>query len=103
MLNKFFIICSLTVGAIAGIQAYTTVPAANYEQATQAYACDKCGLCDKCGQRDLTPGILVCNQREDRCLNEEGDNTESASSHLFADFCDHQQEDDNLLACKDCQ
>lgn len=79
MLNKFLIICSLTISSFAALQA-------NNEE-----------------QKDLTPGAMVCNGSENRCTKEEGHKEETSSSPRFAVFCEDHQDEENLLACKDCQ
>ncbi len=62
------------------------------EKEEQVFACD---------EKDLTPGVLVCNSTEDQCTKD-GDKEETASSLLFAIFCEDGQDEKNLLACKEC-
>ena len=97
MLNKFLIICSLTIGSLAGLHAEEELPPVQESN----LACAKCEHEE--GQKDLTPGALVCNASEDRCVKEEGDKEETSSSSLFAVFCEDHEDEENLLACKDCQ
>lgn len=54
-----------------------------------------------CEEKDLTPGALVCDHSEAECTKD-GDKEETASSNLFSVFCDEKDEQ-NLLACKECQ
>jgi hypothetical protein len=59
---------------------------------------------EKCeeSEKNLTAGVLVCNSKEDKCVNEE-DQKESSSSALFSVFCGDDEEIVHLFACKDCQ
>lgn len=52
-------------------------------------------------EKDLTPGVLMCNSDESQCLKEEGQE-ESISSILFSVFCEDDQDEQKVLACKDC-
>lgn len=70
------------------------------EQSTLA-ECAKCG--HKKNRKNLTPGVLVCNGKEDKCIKEEDNDKEAPTADLFAVFCDDEQDELNLLACKDCQ
>lgn len=91
MLNKFFILMTLTL--CTGLQASTEV-------SSQLEASCKCKKNRK--PKNLKPGVLVCNSSEERCLKE-GDTEESNSSILFAVFSEDQQDEKNLLACKNCE
>lgn len=51
--------------------------------------------------KDLTPGVLVCNGKEDKCSKDE-DQEESPSSILFSVFGESQEDEMNLLICKKC-
>jgi hypothetical protein len=53
-------------------------------------------------EKDLTPGALVCNGSEYHCTKD-GNKEESVSSKLFSVFNDDKQDEENLLACKDCR
>lgn len=55
-----------------------------------------------CEKKDLTPGALVCNEKEDKCTKD-GEKKESPSSLLFAAFCNDHQDEQNLLACRNCR
>lgn len=77
MLKKTLIITMLTICGIINIQA-------NEEN-----------------EKDLTPGVLVCNSDESQCSKEEGQE-ESISSILFSVFCEDDQDEQKVLACKDC-
>jgi hypothetical protein len=59
-------------------------------------------VADEESEKDLTPGALVCNGKEDKC-SKEGDQEESRSSGLFSVFRDDHKDEENLLACKDCR
>ena len=52
-------------------------------------------------EKDLTPGVLVCNYRESECLK--GETGEQSSSILFSLFCDGHEDESRLFACKDCR
>lgn len=53
-------------------------------------------------EKDLSPGVLVCNGKEDKCTKER-EQEESASSILFSAFCKDKEDEIKLLACKDCR
>lgn len=52
-------------------------------------------------QQNLTPGILVCNDEESKCLKFEKSKV-SFSSILFSIFQKNSEDEVNLLACKNC-
>lgn len=103
MLNKILFICSITFSCFAGLQADATPAQRIRLNPNHSFQACNCGDEDKEGQKDLTPGALVCNESEDRCVNQNGDNEETSSSALFSVFCEDHQEDEKLLSCKDCQ
>lgn len=76
-------------------------PAATETEQTPVAACAKCGHKKK--QKDLNAGVLVCNGKEDKCIKTDNKDNNAPASTLFADFCDDAQDEQNLLACKDCQ
>jgi hypothetical protein len=53
-------------------------------------------------EKDLTPGVLVCNEEESKCFTND-EQEESPSSALFSLFCEDDEEEIQLLACKDCR
>lgn len=53
-------------------------------------------------ETDLTPGVLVCNEEESKCLTSD-EQEESPSDILFSVFCEEDEEEIQLLACKDCR
>lgn len=77
MLKKTLIITMLTLCGIINIQATEE------------------------NEKDLTPGVLVCNSDETECLKEEGQE-ESTASILFSVFSEDDQDELKVLACKNC-
>ncbi len=101
MLNKTLLLAALTVSCFAGLHAdELRIPKRILLNSPNSLM-----VCEEVKQdveKDLTPGALVCNETEDRCINEERNNEETSSSALFAIFCDDQEEEVKL-SCKDCQ
>jgi hypothetical protein len=92
MLKNILVICTLAVCGIIGLQAIepnipSSIPIDQNNERTE---------------KDLTPGALVCNGKEDKCVKDEN-RRETPSSLLFSVFCQDHQDEENLLACKDCQ
>lgn len=108
MLNKILIICSLTFTTFAGLQANEEISpqvGSAIENKRPARTCNKCPKKGKKNgkKKDLSPGALVCNGSEDRCVKEKDNEETTTSSSLFTVFSDDQQDEENLIACKDCQ
>ena len=53
-------------------------------------------------EKDLTPGVLICNGKEDKCFKDGNDEEETPSSILFSVFSDDKEDEANLIACKNC-
>src|SRR4051794_40330072 len=101
MLKKILVTCALAVCGFIGLQATeqdippSTPIEQNHEENQEIVANEE-------SEKDLTPGALVCNGKEDKCLKD-GDQEETPSSILFSVFCEDHEDEENLLACKDCQ
>lgn len=129
MLKKTFAICALTVCTFMGLQAIDQekpsilIPIensdnqnqqedlSNTEKKSKILSCkkendknqsEKIACKEKEKNKVLTPGALVCNGSEDKCIKE-GDQEESPSSSLFSVFCGDHEDEEKLLACKNCQ
>ncbi len=99
MLKKILVGCSLAICAVSGLQAMEQdiSPSTPLEQ----NSIEKQILANEESDKDLSPGALVCNGKEDKCTKE-GDQEETSSSILFSVFCEDHEDEENLLACKDC-
>ena len=97
MLNKILITALLSLNGFAALHAGHRIQV----NSNQAFCCGDYSK-DKEKRKDLTPGALVCNGAEDRCVNREG-NKESDSSILFSVFCEDSEDEQQLLSCKGCQ
>lgn len=92
MLKKTLMTYILAICAIAGLQAMSPSNPIDLEAG-----------------KDLTPGALICNSKEDKCKKDEDQKTEveqkkeSPSSNLFSVFGSDHQDEMNLLTCKDCR
>lgn len=112
MFKKSLAIFTLAICGLMTLQAMETIPSNQLEMQQhqdKLAGCQKCKRHKKgkrltvaCEDKDLTPGVLVCNSSEGECLKEINQ-AESASSILFAVFCEDRQDEMNLLACKDCR
>lgn len=97
MLKKTFMIYTLAIFAVVGVNA-TIEQQINEEILKQTE--EESQKVE--GEKDLAPGLLVCNGKEDKCLKND-DQQESSSSILFSVFNEDDQDEMNLLACKDCR
>lgn len=101
MLKKILVICTLAMCGIIGLQATEQdIPPSNPIEQNKKE--NQQIIANEETDKDLTPGTLVCNGKEDKCLKDE-DQQETPSSILFSVFDKDQQDEKNLLACKDCR
>lgn len=89
MLKKVLTISILVICGYMGLQAAEEIPS-NPIKKEEA--------------KELTPGVMVCNDKEDECATNEDQKEEGKdeTSALFSRLCD-EHEEEQKLACKDCQ
>lgn len=104
MLKKTLMICTLAIYGTIGLQAIEQVNPSNpLEQVEQNHEADQQVVAneEKGTDKDLTPGILVCNLTEEECSKgEELEQTSPTDSVLSLRA---NQAEVQLFACKHCR
>ncbi len=110
MLKRTLMIYSLTIFAAFSLQAtidcaisglQDSIEAQMHAEILEQTSQESELVENKDSKKDLTPGLLVCNGKEDKCVKND-EQGKSPSSILFSVFSADKQDEANLLACKDC-
>lgn len=106
MLKKIMMICTLAICGVVGLHAVDQeIPSNLIEQSNPLEQNDEengQSLTNAENEKDLTPGLLICNGKEDKC-SKEGEQEETSSSNLFSVFSEDKEDEVKLLACKECR